>query len=918
MKNSLPISDATLGKKIILNFVIGILVVLIFIGVFVAYKTLNNPQAPENIKISTSKENAEKLKSQLVYNIGEEGLVSFYSKSLDAVFTYPKEKFGLSDMGDSVILDPKTQSRFSSVGFNSVFFYKEEVKIVGTSVDEYLINEYKAAKHIVSSELVDSKVDEGLIKIKFRTSETSIFTDTVQKKINLFIVKKIDDNYIVARITYLEGFENPQLENDIQKLLNEGIKIGSEGIEKDIKVVIEPYGSTTGMALSVSYDRTKWSGSSENNNYLSIDYYLPKEGTTNLRIKFPPEPDPSADKAKSLAQEDESYSKTGLYSDTYKLLTDAEPVDFLGTTFYKSVSRFNFLDDPKEIGYNVTYYGYLDDLKSYLEINIGVYDLNSQGLKEAETVARSIKTQLIPRNASANFADMRSRVLGTKTDETSDVEIDKPSILGQNSIVHIFNNSCVETTIVNMPELSDFNGKKYNVCQAGEGTGFFINGNGYLITNSHVANPSPEDIVYSDIKNYDSKFWNDYVTGIVGNFENRDEFDATYQSEQDFLIALIERFISDIDHGNIKLTKNYENYLEGKNPFEFDYELMDLKNKDQHIQAKFVDGTIDSTLRISYDVIQQWKAGKNDEDIVAGINTPDIAVLRVEKNSEINNFPGLILENPTLINVGQNILAIGFPGVADNRTLFSKDASTIPTITKGTISAVKPSVGGTFNLIQIDASINRGNSGGPVLNGKGKVIGISTYLVNPEGSGGNFNAAVSVESIHQILEKNGIDNQVGKASIFLQDGLNNFLKTYYSLAVTDLTKSKELYNSKYDLITPLIGISEEKISLGEDNSPLIVIGSVELKKNDVIIIIGVSSIVILIVLILLIILIIHSHKKINKTVNRIEQNQMPPVSNQPVYQQNIPQNIYPTQPQQPQNPETPQQVVQNPWGTQQQ
>lgn len=931
----LPIDGFGLGRKIALNFTFGVVFILIINGVFLGYKLLNKQVTPEKINISTSQENADKLKTQLVYSSGEEGYGNFYSNALDAVITYPKEKFSFTDYGRDVLIEPKSQKRFDSVVFNSIHMYRFAQETIGENIDEFLINELKSDTTIISSELIDSKDEAGIRKIKFKTKEKSIFSKIEQEKVQLFLTHKISNDYFLVKISYLGGFANQQLENDLKKLLTEGIKLGSEGIEKDIKVVIEPY-VPTASGLSFNYDRTKWSGSSDAEHVVDFEFIREdksKEKLTSLKIGFEVEGSPSFEKSLSAAKEKEALKKTGLYKDSYKLLTDAEPVQLLGTTFYKSISKYLY-DGSVDLGvlaydsFNITYFGYVKDLNSYVVINIDTADLNSQGLKEAEIVAGTLNVQILPKSISANYANLQRRVLGTRTDENNGVEIDKPSVLGQNSIVHIFNNSCVDTTIVSMPETSQYNGKKYRICSAGEGTGFFVNENGNLITNSHVANPSPEDIVYTDINNSDSKFWIDYATGFLSNFGSEEELYATFGSTQELMIALLERFVADIDNSNIKLEKDYENYLEGKNAFEFDYTLRDLKDKDKHIRASLVDGTIDSGVRSSYDAIQQWKNGTPEEDIVAGINTPDIAVLKVEKNSEIANFPGLILENPNLVTVGQNIQAIGFPGVADNRSLFSKEASTIPTITKGTISAIKPNVNSTFNLIQIDASINHGNSGGPVLNNKGKVIGISTYGVSPEESGGNFNAAVSVESIQKILTKNNIDNQIGQASVYLEDGLDNLLRTYYSLAVTDLTKSKELYNSKYDLITPLINISEEKISLGEDNSPLIVIGSLELKKNDVIIIIGITSIVVLLILILLIILIIRSHKKIHGTMARIEQNQIPtspiaqPLVNQTPYQpSNLDQNVYqappaniyqgplPTEPpiQNPQNPLNPQQ-----------
>src|SRR5580698_4945345 len=90
----------------------------------------------------------------------------------------------------------------------------------------------------------------------------------------------------------------------------------------------------------------------------------------------------------------------------------------------------------------------------------------------------------------------------------------------------------------------------------------------------------------------------------------------------------------------------------------------------------------------------------------------DIALLKVEGV----NFPHLVLADTATVRQGQEVLAVGNPGQA---MLFS--------VTKGIVSAVDqfPNAGpGTW--IQTDAQLNPGNSGGPLVNMQGEVIGITT------------------------------------------------------------------------------------------------------------------------------------------------------------------------------------------------
>lgn len=90
----------------------------------------------------------------------------------------------------------------------------------------------------------------------------------------------------------------------------------------------------------------------------------------------------------------------------------------------------------------------------------------------------------------------------------------------------------------------------------------------------------------------------------------------------------------------------------------------------------------------------------------------DIALLKVEGA----NFPHLVLAETANVRQGQEVLAVGNPGEA---MLFS--------VTKGIVSAVQefPNAGqGTW--IQTDAQLNPGNSGGPLVNMQGEVVGITT------------------------------------------------------------------------------------------------------------------------------------------------------------------------------------------------
>jgi serine protease DegQ len=114
---------------------------------------------------------------------------------------------------------------------------------------------------------------------------------------------------------------------------------------------------------------------------------------------------------------------------------------------------------------------------------------------------------------------------------------------------------------------------------------------------------------------------------------------------------------------------------------------------------------------------------KSDAEIVSSDPDNDIAVVRASRPPAVP-VPA-ILGNPAAAQPGSEAYAVGSP--------FGLGGS----ISAGVISAVdrtfKPRNGDRVlrGLIQIDAAVNPGNSGGPLIDRDGRVIGIVTALINP-------------------------------------------------------------------------------------------------------------------------------------------------------------------------------------------
>lgn len=109
---------------------------------------------------------------------------------------------------------------------------------------------------------------------------------------------------------------------------------------------------------------------------------------------------------------------------------------------------------------------------------------------------------------------------------------------------------------------------------------------------------------------------------------------------------------------------------------------------------------------------------RSEAELIGSDPLSDIAVLQVD-----GAVPGVApLGDSEALQPGEQVLAIGSP-LGNFRN----------TVTSGVVSAVNRSVAQLEGLIQTDASINRGNSGGPLINLRGEVIGINTLVVRGGG-----------------------------------------------------------------------------------------------------------------------------------------------------------------------------------------
>jgi putative serine protease PepD len=139
------------------------------------------------------------------------------------------------------------------------------------------------------------------------------------------------------------------------------------------------------------------------------------------------------------------------------------------------------------------------------------------------------------------------------------------------------------------------------------------------------------------------------------------------------------------------------------------------------------------------------QAGKQVPATIVGVDpTSDVAVLHVNPSGQ--HLTPLPLGDSSKVSIGQWVVAIGNPLGYD----FS--------LTQGIVSGIgrdlqAPNGAVIPNGIQTDAAINQGNSGGPLLDQNGNVIGINEQIVSPSGSFSGLGFAIPIDSAKSVMQQ---------------------------------------------------------------------------------------------------------------------------------------------------------------------
>jgi S1-C subfamily serine protease len=167
----------------------------------------------------------------------------------------------------------------------------------------------------------------------------------------------------------------------------------------------------------------------------------------------------------------------------------------------------------------------------------------------------------------------------------------------------------------------------------------------------------------------------------------------------------------------------------------------------------------------------------------------DLALLRVEASG----MPTLPLGDSNALKIGDRVAVIGFPDVVMSHDLLGASARFEASVTHGSISGFKQDRANQ-TVIQTDATAEAGTSGGPVLDGLGRGVGVMTSVT--EGNGGTvqgFNFVIPSTAIRDFLSGTTVAlDESGRFNAAWHAGLADFFSGRYSRAAPELAEANRL------------------------------------------------------------------------------------------------------------------------------
>lgn len=190
----------------------------------------------------------------------------------------------------------------------------------------------------------------------------------------------------------------------------------------------------------------------------------------------------------------------------------------------------------------------------------------------------------------------------------------------------------------------------------------------------------------------------------------------------------------------------------------------------------------------------------------------DVAILKIEASQ----MPTVALGDDKPLTAGDRIFILGYPGAG----VVNEKEAVEPSLTAGLVSARKTMPDG-WDILQTDAAMSGGNSGGPVFNEVGEVIGIATFAaVDPttggQVQGGNFVIPISV--VDEFLQEAKVSPELSPISQIFQQAIGQFDQGRFKAALETFRQVNEM-NPNYPYVQGYLSKTQMELNRNKSQSP---------------------------------------------------------------------------------------------------
>lgn len=364
--------------------------------------------------------------------------------------------------------------------------------------------------------------------------------------------------------------------------------------------------------------------------------------------------------------------------------------------------------------------------------------------------------------------------VSTQASTTKLSDVQRTMLLNKPGVVFISHYDSADLIIQTSAGYPQLTGKTYSVQLGFLGSGFVISPDGYIITNGHVVKTPEKQLALQALETAS----NDIIKDII-----RAEYQKQGVNPTDAEVeALVPQVVQQVGGADKLIQTLYQSYQSGE------VKLDNIKTDIYVQQGAFVSGKkIPIEKGMKADIRAVDFDGFTDQGEVKG---KDIAILKVTAS----NMPTVVLGDSSKVRVGDKVYAVGYPGAVTFQEFLSKESQLEATMTSGIISSLKTMTDGS-QVLQTDAAITHGNSGGPAFNEKGEVIGIASMgTVDQSGKEQpGFNYLRPINVAKEFINEKNIKNTQGSTDEHFRKGIDYYENGKYHKAINEFQTAIQLY-----------------------------------------------------------------------------------------------------------------------------